>query len=225
MRACPPMPRPFGQSLAQGVGQGGFAFDFNTPTPQSVDDRIQGPYPCCGVQTCDLSLVLRSGPLRVGPAFADWQSSAKAKGNAIFHCRMAVDKLLSVPIITLTRGSHTWSNTSCLQHSLQPRFPVALPRQPNAALPVRSSVRQSPMQRTKTWLRAQPLAASPVLLRAASRACPPATDLINRANGRASTTTQRPSGAPPRVVFSHFPPPNWPRSGRVEGREPCSRKS
>lgn len=224
MRALPPILSSFWQCLAHVAGHGGIAFDFNSRTGHPLTHPAGVPHPHGGLHTRYLSPIWRSGPIGSGPSLCTRRSFADGVCCPRFRFSAAMDRVESASIITLIRGSLKWSrNTSCLQRFSQRRWLAAWQPRKSVVLPVRSSAQQLLMLPIKTWSQVPPLVVLPVRRLAAFRACRPAihaTDLI-RASGRGVSTSQRPSGAAPRVAFSHLPP----RPGRVEGREPCSRRS
>lgn len=191
------------------------------PTQCFVQDTAIGGFGPFGPAHHDCYPFPSSGPDRmsVGPFFS-WQAFADSQDDGIFKFSSARFAVESDVITTTIRGSLT-----CVKPSFSlpfcPRRLLAACKTPRrAALPVRLLVRRWPTLPTTTPLPALSLAALPVLHRAACRRpSAPATDLI--AARAASHLSMRPVGASPRLAVRF----SAPRSGQIQGREPCLKKS
>ena len=203
----PRKPLSFRQEIAQGVAVPmlGFASAARVGKTAGKGAFVQSA-PCLSLN-CNLSLPFRSGPDRVGPAFATRvarETAAAVLGLWItknFLFPSMGNALTLAPIKTPTRGRTSCTNPSLCLPFLPCRLPAVLTIPQRAALPGLPAARWCPTRLAATPLPARSSAGLRVLPRAASMsAWANATDQLT-ANRRLSPP--RPSGHPARMAFLH----------------------
>lgn len=225
------------QAAAHASGGHVFSFDFNAGQGQYFW-QSGASIPCAADHTTPyLSIDLRSGPVRVGPAFAAGtgrRSSAHAgrggESGCFFYFPFSNIRVMSQVIKTLNRGSIPCSRLPLSQRRLSHRFcraasAQAVTRQatvpPSVRLAARPQVPLLPMPRVAAPPKARFWARSWAVCPAAFPVCQPAIDPARRVTGAQNDCNQqRPSKARPWVVFSYVP-----RPGHLGEMTPCFKKS